>query len=257
MDHTSVGISVVIPVFNGETFLAEALESALGQTHRPAEVIVVDDGSTDASAAIAARHAPRVLCLRRPHAGPAAARNAGVERARSPWIAFLDADDWWEPWALERLAGAALGDPAPDLVSARSRLVWADPEAERVDRLRFGTAVEAVGAIPLMGNLLVRRPVFERLGGFDPGLSRGEDTDWYLRLKEAGIAIRRLDEVVHLYRRHPASLSWTVEARDQQARLLRLLRGSLARRRQTGAGPAHPAPAAAGAASGRPPGGDG
>jgi glycosyltransferase involved in cell wall biosynthesis len=91
----SLPISVVVPAYNAAAFLAEALASVRAQTRPAAEVIVVDNGSTDASQAIAQKAGARVLRLERP--GVSAARNAGIRAATQPWIAFLDADDLWEP----------------------------------------------------------------------------------------------------------------------------------------------------------------
>ena len=94
-------VSVVIPVYNGERFLAQAIESVLGQTWREVEVIVVDDGSSDHSGEIARRFAP-VRCLRQDNAGQAAARNRGAAAATGRFLAFLDADDLWLADKLER-----------------------------------------------------------------------------------------------------------------------------------------------------------
>ena len=88
-------ISCIVPVFNGERYLAEALDSILAQTWRPLEVIVVDDGSTDGTAHIAAGYGAEVSYIHQANAGPAAARNRGLDAARGEFIAFLDADDLW------------------------------------------------------------------------------------------------------------------------------------------------------------------
>jgi len=94
-------ISVVIPVFNGERFLGEAIRSALSQTLPPHEVLVIDDGSTDGSAGLAESFGPPVRVIRQENRGEAAARNHGIEAAEGDWIAFLDSDDVWKP---EKLA---------------------------------------------------------------------------------------------------------------------------------------------------------
>lgn len=99
-------ISVVIPCYNKEAFLEETLASVFAQTLAPREVIVIDDGSTDASAEVAERHRPDIQLLRQSNAGESAARNRGIEEATWPWVALLDADDVWEPEKLERQAAA-------------------------------------------------------------------------------------------------------------------------------------------------------
>lgn len=103
-------VSVVIPCYNAAEFLRETLESALGQTHAPLEVIVVDDGSTDDSAAIAGSYGPPVRVIRQENQGESVARNRGIDEARGDWIAFLDADDLWKPEKLVRQLAAAEDD---------------------------------------------------------------------------------------------------------------------------------------------------
>ena len=95
-------VTVVIPCFNAARFLRETLESALNQSHAPIEVLVIDDGSTDQSAAIAASYGPPVRVISQTNQGESVARNRGIEEARGSWIAFLDADDIWLPEKLER-----------------------------------------------------------------------------------------------------------------------------------------------------------
>ncbi|QDS88347.1 Hyaluronan synthase [Rosistilla ulvae] len=94
-------ISVVIPCYNGASYLDETLRSALAQTHRPLEILLVDDGSTDNSVEIAESFAPHVTVYRQPNSGESVARNRGIELAKGDFVAFLDADDLWEPNKLE------------------------------------------------------------------------------------------------------------------------------------------------------------
>ncbi|MFW6090126.1 MAG: glycosyltransferase family 2 protein [Gemmatimonadota bacterium] len=108
-------ISVVIPCYNKEAFLEETLASVFAQTLPPREVIVVDDGSTDASVAVAERFLPDIRLLRQDNAGESVARNRGIRTAKHPWVALLDADDVWEPEKLERQA-EAFGESAGDAV---------------------------------------------------------------------------------------------------------------------------------------------
>src|SRR5438093_12571348 len=95
-------ISCVVPVFNGERYLAEALESILEQSYRPLEIIVADDGSTDGTRAVVAHYGTQVRYLWQPNSGPAAARNLGLSAARGEFVAFLDADELGHPEKLER-----------------------------------------------------------------------------------------------------------------------------------------------------------
>ena len=104
-------VSVVIPTFNGARFLAQTIESVLAQTYPRLEVLVVDDGSTDETPAIAASYAPRVSYLHQANAGTAAARNTGITQASGAFIALLDHDDLWEPRKLERQLPLFATDP--------------------------------------------------------------------------------------------------------------------------------------------------
>src|SRR3972149_3633636 len=98
----SRSVSVVIPCYNGAVYLHETIESALAQTHSPLEVLVIDDGSTDDSAAIADSFGSPVRVIRQTNQGESVARNRGIDEARGDWIAFLDSDDVWNPTKLER-----------------------------------------------------------------------------------------------------------------------------------------------------------
>ena len=105
-------ISVVIPVYNCERYLGMAIRSALTQTEPPGEILVVDDGSTDGSAAVARGFGAPVHCLSQPHAGLSAALNRGIERAHGTFLAFLDADDLWMETKLARQFDALAAGPA-------------------------------------------------------------------------------------------------------------------------------------------------
>ena len=100
--HTGPLVSCIVPAFNGERFLAEAIESILAQSYSNVPIIVVDDGSTDATPQVAARFEDRITYVRQENAGPATARNRGLKEVEGEFIAFLDADDLWEENKLER-----------------------------------------------------------------------------------------------------------------------------------------------------------
>jgi glycosyltransferase involved in cell wall biosynthesis len=180
-------VSVVIPAYNRERALARALESVTAQRpHRPAEVIVVDDYSSDRTSAVARRAGARVIRHSR-NRGAAAARNTGIRAARWPWIALLDSDDEWLPHLLAELwplrddhvlvAGAALGcgsDPADD------RLVsWWSPTVRTLDTP--ASLVYPENYISASGVLVERRGVLEA-GGYREDLRYAEDLDLLIRL---------------------------------------------------------------------------
>jgi glycosyltransferase involved in cell wall biosynthesis len=196
-------ISVIIPAFNAERYLAAAIASVLAQTVRPAEIIVVDDGSTDRTANIAEQFGAPVTCHRQPHRGIAATRNSGINAARGNWLAFLDADDLWTCEKLERQLAAAKNDGALEMIFGGVRQ-FVSPELGREEQLRLA-APPATSAAPHAGALLARRAIFERVGLFDETLKVGEFIEWFARAQDAGARVATLPEIVLERRRHPAS----------------------------------------------------
>jgi glycosyltransferase involved in cell wall biosynthesis len=125
-------VSVVIPVFNAERHLREAIESVLNQTILPDEMVVVDDGSTDESLRIVAEYGSRVTIRRQANLGASAARNLGATTSRCHWIAYLDADDYWFPDKLEKQLALIASDPAVDVVYSGKRDLFEDGKFEDI-----------------------------------------------------------------------------------------------------------------------------
>jgi glycosyltransferase involved in cell wall biosynthesis len=190
---SSAPVSVVIPAYNAEAWIARALDSVLAQTRRPREVVVVDDGSTDGTARVAQRYGPSVRHVYRANAGVAAARNRGIAASTQDWIAFLDADDEWLPEKTERqleilarhqhlrwcgCAGEFVGDTAPPSGAT------SDPatcNAEPGGPLSFFVAARR--QLPLQtSGYIVQRSLLAELGGFDTSLRTGEDRDLWWRI---------------------------------------------------------------------------
>lgn len=238
-------VSVVVPVFNGEQFLADALRSAFQQEYPPAEIIVIDDGSTDHTADVARRF-PGVQYIHQPNQGVAAARNAGIAAASCGLIALLDADDIW---AFEKLAiqvSWLREHPETGYVTAKfrnflepgtARPHWTTEEQLREDQ---------PGGMP---NLVVRKSVFECVGVFDTSFRRGADLDWLLRAKEAGIHSVSLPETLLHRRIHESNLSH--QGSGGREILMRSLRKAVTRRRTAAPSPGgrgcakpHPGPQA-------------
>jgi glycosyltransferase involved in cell wall biosynthesis len=235
-------VSAVIPVFNGEAFLAAAIESALAQTYEPIEVIVVDDGSTDATATIVARYG--VHALRKPNRGVSAARNAGVAAARGELITFLDADDLWPADRVAIQAGHLLQRADLGFVMAHATQ-FLEPGAQRPEWLtaewiagvgrpatsqRPSPHADVTVPVPVPGTMLARTEVFRHIGGFDEDLDIGEDLDWLMRATDAGIRHELLPDVVLHHRLHSSNASYRLA--DATARRLRIARQSVARKRR-------------------------
>ncbi|MEM7166488.1 MAG: glycosyltransferase family 2 protein [Planctomycetota bacterium] len=219
-------VSVVIPTYNRSPYVGSAIASVLAQDRRDFELIVVDDGSTDDTAAELSEWVgrdPRVqVCANNGSHGPAGARNAGIALARADWVAFLDSDDRWEPRTLERLLAAVksdtvlvsgdfrmTGDDGPDLTMQQKLLEtmipwWErDPLArEAIDCARLRANIHccaepelllgmAVGGLLWLGtsSTMARRRDVVAAGGFDARLLRTEDFDLWLRLMNRGTVV--------------------------------------------------------------------
>ncbi len=185
-------VSVVITTYNYERFVAAAIESVLRQTVRPDEIVVVDDGSTDGTAAVVARYAAQgVRYIRQANAGAGAARNRGIRETRGDLIAFLDADDRWLPDKLARQLAHLRRYPAAGLVTGGEWQVFGSGRAPVQVRRRPVRAARLYPRIlieNIIGNpslVLVRRACFVRLGGFDEGLPLGQDWEMWIRLARA------------------------------------------------------------------------
>jgi len=129
-------ISCIVPAFNGEHYRGEALDSILSQTYRPLEILVVDDGSTDRTAALVTSYRDRVRSLFQPNAGQAAARNLGLSEARGEFVAFLDQDDLWHPEKVERQMARFAVRPELDLCVTHACNFWIPEVRERAARYR-------------------------------------------------------------------------------------------------------------------------
>lgn len=227
-------VSVVIPVFNGERFLREAVQSVLDQGYSPAEVIVVDDGSTDGTADVARSLPGPVRYLHQHNQGPAAARNRGIEHAQGELIAFADADDLWPAGKLE-LQLPLLRDAKIDIVLGRVQQVRLSEMDGETQSEEFAEPAFSVN----LGSAVIRKSVFARVGLFDETMRYSEDVDWFMRAREAGASIVTIDAVTLLYRQHEQNM--TRGKSTTELNVLKALKRSLDRRReQTGIASALP-----------------
>lgn len=231
-----IEFSVVIAVFNGEKTLARAIDSVLSQTYPAREVIVVDDGSTDASAAVAERYGSKVKLIRQSNRGVSAARNLGVEAASSPWIAFLDADDFYYSQRLALAADLIRRSPNVDFVTANFDYV--DPDGQLLRRSLESTALgkrliqqnqtpfvwlgrEEFGEFieDHFGDthtLTVPRRTFLDLGGYPRDFAVCEDVHWLIRLCAASNCAGVILEPVAAYVIHSQSATRSDPLRAQR-----------------------------------------
>ena len=225
-------ISVIIPAYNARSYLAEAVTSVLAQSRRPTETIVVDDGSTDATAAELDRFGAQAICVRQDNCGAAAARNAGVRISNGEFIAFLDADDLWLPEKLTIQMKAFEDDPGLDLVFGNlSQFV--SPELSIAERARLVCDPRPMPGRS-SGTMLVRRSSFMRVGEFNPRFAAGEFIDWYSRARDAGLKEKMLPQVVCRRRLHCHNHG--IQDRSASRDYLKVIKHTLDRRRGSSRG---------------------
>jgi glycosyltransferase involved in cell wall biosynthesis len=226
---TSPPVSVVIPTRDRRAFVLEAVASVLAQRGCDCEVIVVDDGSEDGTAAALEGLGSRVRCIRQPAAGVSAARNHGARLARGEWLAFLDSDDLWKPGKLA--AQLAFHQREPTVPVSHTEETWVR-DGVRVNPCRHHSKPEGDIFLPSLRRCLVspsavmiRRVLFEQAGGFDESLPVCEDYDLWLRLSlrvpigliHEPLVVKRGGHADQLSRRH-----WGMD-RFRVAALARLL----------------------------------
>lgn len=223
-------ISCIIPVYNGERYLGEAIESMLKQSYKPIEIIIADDGSTDGTASVAGRYDQQVCYRRHANAGPAAARNLGIDASNGAFVAFLDADDVWPVDKLDRQMARFQTRPELDLCIAHVQNFWIPELIEEEKQFRDHRISKALPGY-VTGTLLARRDCFNAVGEFNTAIKHADDTEWFLRASEQGAVMELLPDVL-LYRRlHHTNLS-RVKASNSRDQYLQVLKSALDRRRQ-------------------------
>jgi glycosyltransferase involved in cell wall biosynthesis len=201
-------ISCVVPVFNGERYLKETLDSILAQSYEPKEIIVVDDGSVDRTAGVVARYGQQVRYVWQSNAGEAAARDRGLSVAQGDYIAFLDADDLWHPEKLTRQIARLRERPEIDLCFTWFRNFWIAELAGEQRRLQEHPMSQLQTGWSI-STLLTWRMAFEKFGKFSRGgrTPGSESMIWYLRAAERGAVIDVLPDVLMSRRLHPTNVS--------------------------------------------------
>lgn len=221
----AMAVSVVVPVRDGERYLGEALDSIVGQSSPPREVVVVDDGSTDSSPAVAERYGPPVRVLRQPPLGQFAAVNAGIEASRGALLAFLDADDVWTPGSLACRLARIVEDDEPDAVFGRT-VQFVSPElVADAHRYRFDRGPVSA---TMFQSMVIRRAAFIRVGVLAVDYATSANIDWMSRATAADLRSVMIADVVARRRLHGANIS--IRAKDEKAAdLVRVVRDHLHR----------------------------
>ena len=229
-------VSVVVPCYNAERYIGATLDAVLAQTGAELEVIVVDDGSRDGSAARVERDYPQVRLIRRANAGVAAARNTGIEAATGDWIAFCDADDIWLPGklaaqfeAMDAVPGCRMSYTAwhvwPSAEPRPEPGLLAELEAAAGDEARWRGATGwlypelLLDCVVWTSTVMMSRPLLAEIGGFPTDLRIGEDYDLWLRASRV-TRIERVARPFALYRQHPQSITRSAPSANYKGRVI-------------------------------------
>jgi glycosyltransferase involved in cell wall biosynthesis len=215
-DPCTPRVSVITPAYNAAPFLRETIESVRKQTVDDWEMVIVDDGSSDDTAAIIEEYAARdarIRLLTQGNSGPSAARNRAMSAARGAWFAFLDSDDLWLPEFLAHQLAVLERYPDTALVTTNAfyRGGWLDgrtrqPPSDAYPRLTLENIIENDLAVFIM--TIFRREVFERIGGLDESQWTSEDYDFWIRAAMAGFVFRVSARPLAVHRQHEGSLSF-------------------------------------------------
>lgn len=220
-------LSVIIPVYNGERYLAETIDSVLAQNHRLIKVIIVDDGSTDGTAHIANNYGSSIRYCYQQNLGTAAAMNRGTDLACGEYLAFLGADDLWPEGRIRVQLEAFEAHTDVDIVSGYVKQFFSPEMTESVKkRIRFSADLIPGYVIPAM---LIKRQAFFRVGLFETRWKVGAEMSWYLRAQERGLKIMILPDLVLLRRIHESNKGITKRSFINQR--AQILKAALDRRR--------------------------
>jgi len=219
-------VTAAIPVRDGEAYLAEAIESVLAQTRPCDQVIVVDNGSTDGSAEIARAYAP-VKLVSEPHEGIGAARNAAFRATSGSHLAFLDADDLWEPTKTAVQLAALKAEPELQIVFGHVRQ-FVSPDLAPVDAAALNVPTAPQPGL-YIGAMLATRSAVEAIGPWPEDAKVSDGLSFMLRMRELGIGNAMLGDTVTLRRLHGANHS--IHNRAERTEFARMIKRSLDRRR--------------------------
>ncbi len=224
-------VSAVILSHEGEPYLAEAIESALAQTHPCSEVVIVDNGSADRSVALAESYGdPVVVHALGSNRGIGIARNVGLEVATGDYVAFLDHDDTWERGKNEAQLAAFAGSEPPDLVFGHVRQ-FVSPDLDPLVAARIKLP-DAPQPGLFLGAMLAPRRTWDRVGEWQQGWDVADGLAWLVRARDLGLREAMLPDLVTNRRIHGANQSF--HNHDKRAEWAQLLKASLDRRRGKG-----------------------
>lgn len=212
-------ISVIIPAYNAELYVAEAIESVLKQTLNPFEVLVINDGSTDGTLEVLEGYLPRIKLITRENKGAPSTLNEGIRLASQPLIAFLDADDIWLPQKLKTQVDYL--NKKPDLEGCFSLMKsFISPELKEEEKQKLNCPSEPQSGVVAKSSLLIKRSAFDRIGYFSTDFLI-DFPEWIIRARAAQFNYDLIHEVLFLRRMHRGGLSSNPHYKEEMARLLK------------------------------------
>lgn len=208
-------VSIIIPAYNAEDYLEETIQSALNQTYDNIEIFIINDGSTDHTAAIAGKFKDFATLINQSNQGVSVARNIGLQNSKGRYISFLDADDWYYPTNIEEKVD--LLEANPEIGIAHSLLVVTDEKLQPTGKIIKGKKGDVFNdffrlsppPIPCPSNALIRRDILPE-NPFDPNLSTTADIDLWFRLAQI-TKVERVDEPLVKYRQHNKNMFSNIE----------------------------------------------
>nr|NQU92803.1 glycosyltransferase family 2 protein [Bacteroidota bacterium] len=222
-------VSIIIPVFNREKYIREAIESIINDHYLPKEIIVIDDGSTDNTAIIVSAFS-NITVIRQENLGVAVARNVGIEASSGEFITFLDSDDIWIPGRIESCLSYFRSHPEIDFVLGQQDMFLQNgikkPGLIKQEWLERPMDVSNNGVI------MLKKACYEKTGLFNPAYKKGEDTEWFVRAKEAHLKMARIPFVFLRRRIHDSNLSLN-QGDPTNVNLFKIMRESIHRKKAT------------------------
>jgi len=221
-------VSVIIPVFNGDRYLAEAIDSVFAQTYKPIEIIVINDGSKDKSADVVKNYGCRICYAEQENGGTSLARNHGIKISTGEFVAFLDADDLWLEEKIDLQMQLLQKNSILDGVFGQVQQ-FISPELDDSIKAKIHCPNrQMVGTIP--STLLIKKSAFKKIGDFNSSYAIGEFIDWYARAMDAKLQITNISSLVTLRRLHSNNKGITLTPQIND--YTKLLKAILDRRRQ-------------------------
>ena len=222
-------ISVIIPVYNCDRYLGEAIESVLSQTYRPLEILIIDDGSTDKSAEIAKSFIPSVKYYYQPNSGSCSSPlNYGIKLSQGDFLAFLDSDDLWLKDKLIIQSQYFAENPHLDIVFGHVQQ-FISPELDNVIRQRFEIPKEIIQGIH-RGTMLIKKQSFLSVGYFYSHWQRVEFIDWYIRAKALNLEMIVLPDILFKRRIHQTNIG--IIKKDRQSEYVQVIKQALNKKRE-------------------------